>query len=633
MNLLDSSVIKALNGSRGQAMAIPTIISFYAGANYYHAAADRLAADCEALGLEHDIVELQKPDDLDWSQICRMKIPFYEQMLAKHSNGILWVDVDTRIIRRPEALSGGNYDFGAFVRNFKNFRDFDPAIFGRRFHPGFLHFTATEVSRQFVSHLAALERGSSANATDDYFLEEAFRSFEPGLGIHLFSSDLIAFSGEEGARRERVSFVHGSSGNVSDFIDRVEQHHADAFVVGRERASLLRQFRAAAKRGRRDEAEAIIRAALRLDNSHQDTAVQAAKYFLRLSKPRSALQCLRAAFDMRTAPPEALMVSVEANLAIDDLAGVRIGLRRLARTGLHEEFRRSRQFRLELEERAQKLGFEAADRPQLWWMEQPYPGNFGDALNPYIVEKLSGIPPRFVPKGEGILAIGSVIKFAKAGTSVWGTGTPRMTDPLSPDATYHAVRGPLTRQLVLESGGQAPTIYGDAAMLLPLIKAPAPQRHRLGLIRHYTHVDQPLVVADDVLEINLVRVGYDDMEAFIDEVTSCEAIISTSLHGLIVAHAYGVPTRRAIFSASGTQIPGDGTKFSDHYQAFGIQEADPLDLSLHATLNGQSAALCTEVVTKPLRARLLLEVAPFAILPEFMEKAAEFERKSSFAGV
>jgi len=613
---------------------VPTVVSFYSGAEYYHRAAAALIEDCVRLGLRHDIVHLEKPDELDWSDICRLKIPFYEYMLDKHPKGILWVDVDTRILRpplhvfgpAPVASAGLGYDFGAFPRNFKSFREFDPALFGRRFHPGFLHFTGTKRCRAFVDHLAMLERTSTINGTDDYFLEEAFRSFEPGLGIHLFSHDLVSFSPDEADRNTRAVFLHGASGNVGAFVDKVEQHHAEAFTLGRDRATLIRHFRLAVKRARRDEAEAILRAALRLDPAHKDTALIAADFFLRVNKPKSTLQCLRSAFDMRDGPPEAQVLAIEANLADENFPAAGLGLRRLARSGSHADYHRSRSFRLDLEKRALAMGLTPDQRPALWWMEQPYPGNLGDILNPYIVERLSGLPPRFVPKGDGILAIGSVIKFAREGTQVWGSGTPRMTDTLSAEARYHAVRGPLTRQLVLQSGGEAPEIYGDPAMLLPLIRPAARKRHRLGIIRHYTHKAHPLEISGDVIEIGLDRIGYRDIEDFIAALTSCSAIISTSLHGLVVAHAYGIPTRRAVFSSSDTQIPGDGTKFSDHYAAFGITEAEPLDLSLHPTLTDASADLCCEIVTRPLQALALLDAAPFPVLEAMRQKALDWDR-------
>lgn len=229
-------------------------------------------------------------------------------------------------------------------------------IAARRFHPGFLHFTGTKRCRDFVDNLAALERTSTANGTDDYFLEEAFRSFEPGLGINLFSHDLVAFSQDDADRNPRAVFLHGASGNVSSFVDKVEQHHADACTLGRDRATLIRHFRIAAKRCRRDEAESILRARLRLEPTHKDTAFLAAEFFQRVNKPKSTLHSLRGTFDMRTAPPEAEVLVIEANLAENNLAVVALGLRRPAKSGSHPDCQRSRSFRLDPETRAQAMG-------------------------------------------------------------------------------------------------------------------------------------------------------------------------------------------------------------------------------------------------------------------------------------
>ena len=52
----------------------------------------------------------------------------------------------------------------------------------------------------------------------------------------------------------------------------------------------------------------------------------------------------------------------------------------------------------------------------------------------------------------------------------------------------------------------------------------------------------------DVKVIDIMRSGYDDIEAFLDEVSECEHVISTSLHGLIVAQAYGIPVGWAVMS-------------------------------------------------------------------------------------
>ena len=47
--------------ARSLPVTFPTIVSFYCGDRYYHDAAARLRADCENLGLPHDIEEMKPP--------------------------------------------------------------------------------------------------------------------------------------------------------------------------------------------------------------------------------------------------------------------------------------------------------------------------------------------------------------------------------------------------------------------------------------------------------------------------------------------------------------------------------------------------------------------------------------------
>nr|WP_246522646.1 polysaccharide pyruvyl transferase family protein [Neoroseomonas terrae] len=224
------------------------------------------------------------------------------------------------------------------------------------------------------------------------------------------------------------------------------------------------------------------------------------------------------------------------------------------------------------------------------------------------------MPPRFVAPGAGVLAIGSVIKFARANTKVWGSGSPRLTDRLSPDATYCAVRGPLTRRLVRDSGGTCPEIYGDPALLLPRLYHPrVTKRHALGLIRHHVHGEEPLSLAPDVAEIDILRCGAEEIEAFLDEVLACEIIISTSLHGLIVAHAYGIPAVWADFSGATTRIQGNHVKFLDYFASVGITDVAPFDLSGIELLSAGLVRRHARVMQAPPDLDKLLDTAPFDV--------------------
>mgnify|MGYP001769832243 CR=1 FL=1 len=56
------------------------------------------------------------------------------------------------------------------------------------------------------------------------------------------------------------------------------------------------------------------------------------------------------------------------------------------------------------------------------------------------------------------------------------------------------------------------------------------------------------------------------MEAVIDKILSCRHIVSSSLHGIITANAYGIPVRWIQFD---TNVFGDNTKYYDHFASIG----------------------------------------------------------------
>lgn len=193
----------------------------------------------------------------------------------------------------------------------------------------------------------------------------------------------------------------------------------------------------------------------------------------------------------------------------------------------------------------------------------PKPGNLGDVLTPVLLKKL-GVNVRRAPRSKAqLLGIGSIIRFARPGQMVWGSGAMRETDRPSPDARYLAVRGPLTREVVLKSGGECPEVYGDPALLLPSVyNPPVEKRHEIGVVPHY--IDRGLV-RTDLPMINPLRA--DPLEV-VDEIRACHAILSSSLHGIIVAHAYGIPAAWVRF---GDRLDGDDIKFRDYAASVGIE--------------------------------------------------------------
>lgn len=195
--------------------------------------------------------------------------------------------------------------------------------------------------------------------------------------------------------------------------------------------------------------------------------------------------------------------------------------------------------------------------------------NFGDLLSKYLVEKLTGCRVKYAPiKDGGLVAIGSMINEGtlQAGSCFWGTGILLRSIPYYAGNRFCAVRGPITRHMLVSAGYDCPDIFGDPALLLPQIYQPTKQakKYKLGVICHWRHREL-LNLDDDVKFIDILRRN-DQIEDFIDEILDCEKILSSSLHGIIVANAYGIPARWFIVPTS--KLEGDsGKKFQDYFSS------------------------------------------------------------------
>jgi hypothetical protein len=209
-----------------------------------------------------------------------------------------------------------------------------------------------------------------------------------------------------------------------------------------------------------------------------------------------------------------------------------------------------------------------------WCLSQ----NFGDALNPYLIEKLTGKRAVYVASGAPTLKylmVGSILHWAKPPCKAWGAGLARASDPVDPKVEFLAVRGPLTRKIAIHNGASCPEVYGDPALLLPRVYQPKVTRFaKVALIPHYA--DQELVFNRDWQpEVKLINV-FDPPEKVIDDICSCEAVISSSLHGLIAADAYGIPSAWCKLSP---EPIGDGTKFKDHLSTVDVDPYPPYSLA------------------------------------------------------
>ncbi|MDD6786028.1 MAG: polysaccharide pyruvyl transferase family protein, partial [Eggerthellales bacterium] len=180
-----------------------------------------------------------------------------------------------------------------------------------------------------------------------------------------------------------------------------------------------------------------------------------------------------------------------------------------------------------------------------WWASKDLKdNNIGDYLAPLINDWMlskEGIE-NHVDKGPVFLAsVGSVLGLSLNDCTVWGSGL--LSDQISPTINpshkkmdIRAVRGPNTKAFLESRGYQCPDVFGDPAMLMPLLY-PAEPREKKGpvVIKHYRATQD---VPDNLRHLDILTSDY---KGFIHELLASTLVISSSLHGIILAESYGVP--------------------------------------------------------------------------------------------
>jgi len=216
--------------------------------------------------------------------------------------------------------------------------------------------------------------------------------------------------------------------------------------------------------------------------------------------------------------------------------------------------------------------------------------NFGDGVNHRFWTEMIG-------KGDIIIndnskthyfTTGSILNNANDNSIVFGTGFISETDDLGGcmwygNNTKHAtpscvlaVRGPKTRQKLLNFGVNCPENYGDPLILMPCLY----NKHKkvnddiIGILPHYIDKDTPNVLK---LVKSLESQGYtvnildicvtDDYERLINSINRCKYIISSSLHGVIMGIVYA---KQTIFVPFSEKVTGNHFKFYDFFESVDI---------------------------------------------------------------
>lgn len=250
--------------------------------------------------------------------------------------------------------------------------------------------------------------------------------------------------------------------------------------------------------------------------------------------------------------------------------------------------------------------------------------NWGDDINYWLFRELTDqklfnladVFPRLLPKDQvNILPIGSIIEYLCTSDSViWGSGAQNALESLEiTPREVVAVRGPLTRKLLLSKGISCPEIYGDPALLLSKLYRPiVKKKYRIGIIPHYVDFSNCLIQdfvqkGEDVLVISMK--DYSDWHEIPDKINECDLILSSSLHGLIISDSYNVPNVWVAFS---DKIKGGGFKYLDYFASVGRSTKAPVFIR---SVEDFSIAINESSAWKPIifDPKALIDCCPFNI--------------------
>ena len=242
--------------------------------------------------------------------------------------------------------------------------------------------------------------------------------------------------------------------------------------------------------------------------------------------------------------------------------------------------------------------------------------NYGDSINPLFVEALSKTKivrvDSLCSSIPYISVIGSVIEHLSAKSIVWGSGFISADSELKyKPLKVLAVRGPKSREKLLDMGIACPEIYGDPVLLLPKIYAPnIEKKYLLGVIPHVLDKESEWIKhnCDDNPEIKVIDLAKGDVWDVVDDILSCGKIASSSLHGIITADAYGIPSVWVEFS---DKVEGNGFKFLDYFESVGRTDTSPLVADVELSLKDIEAAFYPYEIDIDLE--MLMDAAPFDV--------------------
>ncbi|MEI7442881.1 MAG: polysaccharide pyruvyl transferase family protein [Actinomycetes bacterium] len=543
------------------------VCSFFTDDDYYRAHADNLRNNLENLGLSYELREIQKLEGEEWPDICRKKIGFIADVCAQYPDKkVFWIDVDCNLLSIPDYVVNTTADLIGFTRGFGPALKIGYEGRARFWEPCFWGLNTTSQARKLIVDAHNLEKASTLRATDDYFLEEAWRANAANLTFQIIPSGCVVGRGNS---TQNAFFTFGASGNVAEFKGKVEQHVRAGGA--KKKKSLRARGLSVAKKIEDLIPSGIARKLRRMVDGSGVTGFLVSGKAPKGDPARTASlnSILAEGKNGTTESLEAVVTKFQASYIPTKVEANTI---EAAKT-----------FSLYASK-------PATEEVLLAWWPRPFPGNFGDWLSPLIVSnytdaKIFHQSVSRVAKKEHIIGLGSIGRFIKSNSIVCGTGISTDDLELNNNAEYVSVRGPITAEVVKKSGGPDVTSFGDPGILLsriiPITRGAT--NGRLALVRHFTHVKIPLVKPANMDELDVLVGHPTGIRALLEELNKYDAVVTSAMHIYISCQSYGIPCALITFDGFEDAVHGNGIKYRDYSMGVGLPAINPTAVALDLT--------------------------------------------------
>lgn len=202
-------------------------------------------------------------------------------------------------------------------------------------------------------------------------------------------------------------------------------------------------------------------------------------------------------------------------------------------------------------------------------------GNVGDVFNRDLISHLYGAEAHNTDdSGNRILLIGSTAHRVRPGDVVAGVGTKGVAQPDADAVRVVGARGPLTVDALRDAGHDVTGLrfLGDPGLLIgevfPRLKRVRPKPGNVLFVPHYRERERFTNTARyRVLDVDQAP------RVFARQIAEAETVYSSSLHGVIFAHALGRP---AALVAPRTAEPE--IKYRDYFASVGLKWRTPGDI-------------------------------------------------------